>query len=202
MKTRLISIVLGSMFLTIAYSPTAISAPAPYSFKLDSVLVEGQLDFIENFDGNFLSSAWEITEGTVAVSNGFATLKNPGTIFTDTIGSAKVIQEDTFFRSTFSIMDGNGDFVATTTWQEGIPGADRLYTTEITDRTAANNTQSIGLGVANFSPTLAALLGGPAGPTIFFSKRTDLEAGGSEISLDFASINIGITGPIELRVAF
>ena len=167
---------------------------APYAFSLDSISVTGQLDFIDEFSGNSLSSDWEITEGSVVVADGFATLTNPGTIFSDSINGVSYIQEDSFFQSSFSMQDGAGSFETTALWQEGAPELGGLFGLSIFDDPTPGDRLGVEISVANLDAKITDALGLPAGPGIIFTTMTDALVG--------TSIPSGTTGPIMLRLSF
>ncbi|MCB1872577.1 MAG: hypothetical protein KDI49_11355 [Gammaproteobacteria bacterium] len=191
-------VILGLVLLATVEQAFASS----YAYMLDSVSVTGQLNFVDDFNGSSLSSDWEITEGTVVVAGGFATLSNPGTKSPGSVGGVSFIEEDSFFQSTFSILDGGGSFVTTAIWQEGAPRINEFFSFEIVDHTATGLTQTIGLFVAHLAPNLAGAVGLPTGPIIFFNKRTDLDSGGATESFSGVSIPSDTTAPIMLRLSF
>ena len=154
----------------------------------------GQLDFIDEFSGNSLSSDWEITEGSVVVADGFATLTNPGTVFSDSINGVSYIQEDSFFQSSFSMQDGGGSFETTALWQEGAPELGGLFGLSIFDDPTPGDRLGVEISVANLDDKITDALGLPAGPSIIFGTMTAELVG--------TSIPSGTTGPIMLRMSF
>ena len=179
-----------SLFVTIDQA-----SAAPYAFSLDSISVTGQFNFVDEFSGNSLSSDWEVTEGSVVVANDFATLSNPGSIFSDSINGVSVIQEDSFFQSTFSMQDGGGSFETTAIWQEGAPGLGELFGLSIFDDPTPGDRRGVEITVGNFDAKITDALGLPAGPGIFFGTTTDPVVGATSIPSE-------TTGPIMLRLSF
>ena len=192
MKSRFYWGVIGGLSLLATIEQ---AGAAPYAFSLDSISVTGQFNFVDEFSGNSLSSDWEITDGSVVVANDFATLSNPGSIFSDSINGVSVIQEDSFFQSTFNMQDGGGSFETTTIWQEGAPGLGEMFGLAIVDDPTPGDIQTVEIHVGNLDAKITDALGLPAGPGIFFGARNDPVVQGT-------SIPSGTTGPIMLRLSF
>jgi hypothetical protein len=191
--------------LIAGFTFSVLGGPAnasPYAFSLDRVAVTGQLSGADDFDGPSLGPAWLIGEPTVVVAGGLVTLSSPGTVEVMTVNGVPLVDEGTYFGSTFMMMNGAGNFTGTATWASGIPGPSEYFGVSLEKETAdQSQVEDIFMAVSNFTPDVASVLGVPAGPAVWFGKTSGVEGGGNFTDLTGVPIDdpLNVTGPILSR---
>jgi hypothetical protein len=152
---------------------------------------DGTLDFVDEFDNGTIAPDWSPLLGTNVESGGVVTLKNPGTDYT--IGSVSVDVSN--IENEDPVVDGSGDFTATTYWVPSLPATDQEFHFQLYE--LGSVIEAAGLSVGSAS---AAVPPGVVGPSITMAVTQVL--GGSFNQSASVSIDPNdITGQIVLRIS-
>ncbi len=180
----------------------AASSFAAYVYYLDRFELTGTQPptaIIDEFNDNSInSSLWEIYDPTVVESGGTVSFSNPGTLDSYPLGKLFITSEMSYLDSRFSMVDGGGNYTATSTWTGVIPLENQFY---IMNHDTGLPDENTFIGIFNWDTDISNFLGTSAGLMIFFGRIGNLGTGDfeiQEISLDPTDI----TGNILLRMAF
>ncbi len=200
MWRRVYAVVVVSCVSSFLYAVSPAQADtnfANFQFQVESFTVSGNSPgtAVDNFDDGVVS--WIIEEQTAVESGGVLTLSTPGVYdgpfpFDDFEIETNRASVRTTDPSDFDVVDGAGNFTATSQWASGAAAENQFYGMAL-----ETTTQSINFNMINFKADIAGALGVPSGLGIWFY---DGEAAGVPQAVSISASEI--TGDVFFRLSF
>jgi len=204
---RIVPALAFATLVAVASPPVAYGSSLTFAFDVDRFELTGQWagssGYVNEFNGSVIDYPWEIYMGTAVESGGVVTLKNPGEPVDLVFPDFTINLERSDIRNYNKLFDGEGDFLATSSWIPVIPqpreffGLWFLYYTDPFTYVA----DAILYGYAD--PVTAALVGIPSGLVVLaFEYDTHLAVQTSFSAQAFSFAPSDVTGSVELRLGF
>jgi hypothetical protein len=211
MRTAMVARVIGGAALLALAGGGAIPVHAfhtVFSFEVDSFEADGNtcgpLDgspgFVDHFDDGVLAPNWYNPYGTAYESGGTLFLTNPGTHFPTPLGGTADVSIAASAGSV-QVLDGNGDFVATSWWNPIIPTEGNHFQMTVFTFGGGGGggfyNEAFGIGVQNFA------IHGGLGLEQHLTEINQSTGTYQNTMLAFHPIDASdVTGQIGLRVEF
>jgi hypothetical protein len=158
---------------------------------------DGTPDQVDEFDDGVLGPNWATLVGTVTESGGFLTAHNPGF---DVSFFPGVTIDASNAENTTDVVNGGGDFTATSYWTTTLPDVNRGYHFQLYG--IGSGVEAAGLTVNNSDGTIASTQGAFVGYSITQAVTFVLGASGVPQSDSVQIQASDLTGPLVLRMAF
>ncbi len=182
---------------------SATANAGAFSFGLDRFEIDrvgSANDSLDEFDN---LNSWHIDNGTAIVSGGLLILTNPGDTYTETVGSYFLTVEESEvlsnYDSGYDILDGAGNFTATTTLEQRVPDLNSYFLMEFDIEATSGNLDDIVIGISNLDSTTSSLTDNPrpAGLSVFFLNDEPGHAALQSVSIAETDITADILLSLE-----